>query len=145
MATEKWRRRAIFTRSVMIRGNTQAQVPGAPQGFLNSYNGGVVGGTGVTAGTIGLTVDGTSVAGTIGLFDMSPHRMRIPARAALVGTSSVDFSNSAGCGGSEGQLRTGYNGASAQIGIIVGGTVFVLNWATAGGAVSAIASPAGAA
>ena len=145
MAVEKWRRRAVFSKSVTIRGNTQSQVPGAILGLINSYDGGAVGGTGVTAGTLALSVDGTSVAGTIGLLDMSGHRFRAPSRGALVGTSSVDFSNSAGCGGSEGQIRFGYDGASAQLGVIVGGTVFVLNWATAGGAVSAIASPAGAA
>lgn len=144
MAVEKWRRRGVFATSVAIKNAGGSGGFRSLQGLINNSNGGTFT-TGVAAGTLCLTLDGTSVAGTQALLDMSPHRMRLPARAALVGTASMGFTNVGGGGGSEGQVSFGYDGASAQMGVIVGGTVFVLNWATAGGAVSAIASPAGAA
>ncbi len=130
--------------STMEKFRKRMQVPVSVG--IKAVSGGSVYGLMNQAGTITVSDStGTARAGSAGLVDLTGVRLRLPARAALVGTSSVDFSNAAGCGGSEGQVRFGFNSASAQMGVIIGGTVFVLNWATAGGAVSAIASPAGAA
>lgn len=130
MASEKWRRRADFMRSMSLRGNTQSQVPAARMGFINSYNGGVVGGTGVTAGTLSLTVDGTSVAGTIGLLDLSTNRLRIPSAGRAIGGNTSGFGTAANAGGSVGDIVTGFTGASAMIGFNIGGTLFVLQFGT---------------
>jgi hypothetical protein len=130
MAVERWNRRAIFTTSVGIRQSGGSVVNANITGFINN------------AGTLGLTQSGTSFAGTAALLDLTRHRLRVPTYGTALGTATGAFGPL--LGGSEGQIRVGYTAASAQLGLVIGGTVFVLNFATAGGAVSAIASPAGA-
>ncbi len=129
MGLEKWQRRAVFATSIGIKQNGSSATPNI-QGLINN------------AGTLGLSENGTSFAGTHALLDLTRHRLRVPTQAVALGTASGGFGPL--LGGSEGQMRVGYTSASGQIGFIIGGTVFVLNFATAGGAVSAIASPAGA-
>lgn len=131
MALEKWRRRGQFGLSISVRDTRTTTNPNKLGFIIES-----------ASQSFGLTTDGTSVAGTVAELDLSGNQFRIPVHGTILGTASVPFGTVAG--GANGQISTGFNGASAQLGVIVGGTVFVLNWPVAGGAVSAIANPPGA-
>lgn len=137
MAVEKWRRRAVFATSVGIKNAGGSGGNRSIQGFINNSNGGTIT-SGVAAGTLCLTLDGTSVAGTQALLDLTAHRLRIPSAGRAIGGVTIGWGTAAATqNGSAGDIVTGYDGASAYLGINIGGTLHVLQWAIAGSTVYA--------
>lgn len=129
MSIEKHRRRGVFGKSISLRDSASTVNP-TVLGFINN------------AGTMAPTTTGTSVAGTSFLMDFSGQRLRVPTQATALGTASGAFGSA--LGGSHGQIKYGYTAASAQVGFVVGGTEFVMEWGTAGGTPVVRAAPAGA-
>ena len=134
MAGNIWkeRRRGQFSKSVGIRDSSTSVNP-TVLGFINK------------GGTLAPTTSpGTQVAGTSFLLDMTRTRMRLPAQATAVGTATVRFGTAAGLGGSVGDVLLGFTAASAQLGVVIAGTVYTIQWPTAGGTPVVTANAAGA-
>ena len=128
MAVEKWRRRAVFATSVGIKNAGGSGGNRSIQGLINNSNGGTIT-SGVAAGTLALTLDGTSVAGTQALLDLTAHRLRIPSVGRSIGGDTIGFGTAAATlNGSAGDIATGFTGASAQLLLNIGGTAYVLQW-----------------
>lgn len=137
MAVNKYRRRVAVDTSITIRGNKTGVTPSAMVGLINSYGGGTISNA-VAAGTLALTINGTAPAGTVGLLDLSANRLRIPSAGRSIGGNTIGFGTSSPTlNGSAGDIATGFTGASAQLLLNIGGTAYVLQWATAGSTVFA--------
>lgn len=146
---EKFRKRAVFVTSVSIKNKNGSGGFRSLQGFLNNSNGGTMT-TGIAAGTMVMTLNGTSVAGTQALLDLTAHRLRIPSAGREIGGNTVGFGTNCGAGnGSAGDIVTGFVAGSAQLGININGTMYVLQWPTnpsgAAGSVSVNSFAAGVA
>jgi len=142
---EKWRKRGVFATSVTIKNKGSSAGVKSLQGFINNSNGGTFT-TGVAAGTLAMTLNGTSVAGTQALLDLTAHRLRIPSAGRAVGGDTVGFGTNCGAGnGSAGDIVTGFTAGSGEIAVNINGTVFVLEWPTGGGAVVCVPYAAGVA
>src|SRR3990167_2938065 len=94
---EKWRKRGVFATSVTIKNKGSSAGVKSLQGFINNSNGGTFT-TGVAAGTLAMTLNGTSVAGTQALLDLTAHRLRIPSAGRAVGGDTVGFGTNCGAG-----------------------------------------------
>lgn len=129
---EKWRRRGQFSMSIGIRDSSTSANP-TVLGFINK------GGTLAPSSS-----PGTQVGGTECLLDLTRTRLRVPAQGTSVGTATVRFGTAAGLGGSVGDILLGFTAASAQLGIVIAGTVFSIQWPIAGGTPLVVANPAGA-
>jgi len=138
---EKWRKRGVFATSVTIKNKGASGGLRSLQGFLNNSNGGTItaAGGGVAAGTLCLTLNGTSVAGTQALLDLTANRLRIPSAGRGIGGVTVGWGTASPTqNGSAGDIVTGFVAGSGQVGLNINGTFFILEWPTAGGAVVAV-------
>ncbi len=87
--------------------------------------------------SIGANADATLERGAANFLRMkSGDYFGVNAGTVAVGTVNLGVANT-------GAMQVGFNGATAQVGVIINGTCFVLE-GTAGGAVTLVADPAGA-
>ena len=123
MGMRKFRERVVVQSSLTMRGT---EATPTLRGWLNA------------SGVLVPTSDGAAVGSNI-VVNLQGNGLRIPSSGSALGTATTAQ------GTSEGKLMAGKIAGSAQLAVSIGGTIFVLSWPTAGGAIDVRPNPAGAA
>lgn len=123
MGLRKFRERVAVQSSIVMRGTEAAPTT---RGFLN------------VSGVITPTSDGINAASAVQI-NLAASRLRVPYQGTSVGTASPGFGTA-----NTGQQLVGFLAGSAQIGWVINGTVYTMQWAAAGGTPIVVANAAGA-